>query len=105
MLAAAAWFVPDRSARLVGLDPDGPAQRYLLRVFAGRAAALGVGVLASSGSARRRWQQLGLLVDVSDTLAGLDPRLTARARALSLITTATYTLVGAAALARPGPPD
>lgn len=104
VLAVAGWLAPDRSARLVGLDPHALDQRYLLRIFAGRAAALGLGTLTTKGTTRRRWQQLGLLVDLSDTAAGIDRRLSNRARTLSLLLTGSYAIIGIAALARSNKP-
>jgi hypothetical protein len=48
-----------------------PELDYMTRVFGIRAVALGLGWLTSDGAARRRWQRLAFMCDVSDTLAGI----------------------------------
>lgn len=98
LLAASAWLAPKTSARLVGFTPESTHDDYLMRVFAGRAAALGLGTLASHGSQQRRWQRLGLLVDLSDTAAALFKGMPPRARALCLLLTAGYSIAGITAL-------
>ena len=81
-----------------------PELDYMTRVFGIRAVALGLGYLTSDGAARRRWQRLALMCDVSDTLAGLGHlRRRDLPLASALATTALtggYALVGAAKATR-----
>lgn len=98
LLAASAWLAPKTSGRLVGFESESPRDHYLMRVFAGRAAALGVGTLASKGGQQRLWQQLGLFVDLSDTAAALFRGMPARARALCLLLSVGYSIAGITAL-------
>lgn len=98
LLAVSAWVAPQRCARLIGLEPDGPRENYMMRVFAGRAAALGLGTLASRGRQQQLWRRLGLLVDLSDTTAALSRGMSARARALCLLLTAGYAAAGITAM-------
>jgi hypothetical protein len=85
-------------------DAMTPELDYMSRVFGARAFALGTGYLASSGEARRLWQRLAFVCDVSDTLAGLGQLRSGdvpRRSALALtIMTGAYMLVGALAIAR-----
>ena len=98
LLAVSAWVAPQRSARLVGLAADGPRENYLMRVFAGRAAALGLGTLTSRRRRQRQWQRLGLLVDLSDTAAAFSRGMSTRARVLGLLVTGGYAAAGISAL-------
>lgn len=104
-LGALGRFAPVSSARMFGLRTEvSPELDYMTRVFGARAFALGTGYLTSSGDARRRWQRLAFVCDVSDTLAGAAalrrggvPRATAAG--LTAMTGA-YAVVGAVRIAR-----
>lgn len=67
-----ALAAPRANTRLAGLgrEPSGQVV-YLIRVFGSRALALGLGYLLSDPRARSRLRWLSLLVDASDTVAGL----------------------------------
>ncbi|MEU5880210.1 hypothetical protein [Spirillospora sp. NPDC047279] len=69
---ALALALPGLNVKLAGMgDRDTPELRYLIRIFGSRAVALGLGYLLSDPEARRRWRKLCLLVDASDTAAGI----------------------------------
>jgi hypothetical protein len=72
VLGAFAWFAPRTMNRVFGVPraDDSPALIYMNRVFGVRAVSLGVGYLASSGSARELWHRLWLLCDSADTAMG-----------------------------------
>jgi hypothetical protein len=81
-----------------------PGLDYMMRIFGIRAVALGTGYLTTEGEARRRWQRLAFMCDVSDTLAGLGHL---RRRDLPLpaalgltVLTGTYAAIGAAKIRR-----
>jgi hypothetical protein len=80
-----------------------PELDYMNRVFGARAFALGTGYLLSSADARRLWQRLALVCDISDTVAGaghLRRRDIPRASAVAaLALTGSYMLVGIARVA------
>jgi hypothetical protein len=61
---------PRTSMRAVGL-PGAPEAAHWSRVFGIRDAALGLGLLASRGDARRLWWRLGMLCDLGDAAAGV----------------------------------
>jgi hypothetical protein len=72
LFGAAFAIAPRTSMRLVGLDPAGnPQAVHWARIFGIRDAALGLGLLASRGDARRAWWQLGMLCDAGDAVAGV----------------------------------
>ena len=87
---AASRVTPGRTARFFGAAGErSPELDYVVRVCGIRAMALGFGYLSTTGDARRRWQQLALLCDISDTVAGIGdlvrgkvPRSTALGAAL-----------------------
>lgn len=96
-----ALLAPRLNARLAG-GPDRvtPEVIYLIRVFGSRALALGLGYLLSDRRARERWQRLCLIVDVSDTVAGLSHLVRGDVRrgsaaALTAVT-GTYAALGVA---------
>jgi len=71
-LGAAALVSPARSARLFGFERAvGPELSYMARIFGIRAITLGCGYLGSDGDARRRWQRLAFMCDISDTVTGI----------------------------------
>jgi hypothetical protein len=69
---AASRVTPSGTARFFGSGGErSPELDYVVRVCGIRAMALGLGYLSTTGDARRRWQQLALLCDISDTVAGI----------------------------------
>ena len=69
---AASRVTPSGTARFFGAAAErSPELDYVVRVCGIRAMALGLGYLSTTGDARRRWQQLALLCDISDTVAGI----------------------------------
>jgi hypothetical protein len=69
---AASRVTPSGTARFFGgAGERSPELDYVVRVCGIRAMALGLGYLSTTGDARRRWQQLALLCDISDTAAGI----------------------------------
>lgn len=104
-LGAPSRLAPRGMARAFGAGHAANAELdYMTRVFGIRAIALGIGWLSSDGSARRRWQRLAFLCDVSDTFAGIGHlRRRDLPRGAALATTALtggYALVGALRVAR-----
>ncbi|HEU4701492.1 MAG TPA: nuclear transport factor 2 family protein [Conexibacter sp.] len=98
-LGAPGRLAPRAMARAFGAGrAASPELDYMTRVFGVRAIALGLGWLSSDGAARRRWQRLAFMCDVSDTLAGIGHlRRRDLPRGSALATTAltgAYALVG-----------
>lgn len=98
-------LAPRRTAQAFGAgDAASPELDYMTRVFGARAFALGTGYLASDGEARRLWQRLAFVCDVSDTLAGIADIRRGEVRRSSAVAatalTGGYMLVGAARVAR-----
>ena len=92
IIGGSSWLAPRTAGRVFGLDVDAnPQAPYLGRLFGVRDAVLGVGLVATSGDARRLWWRVGIACDVADLAAGL---LAGRARELPRASTA---LVSAAA--------
>jgi len=104
-LGAPSRLAPRATARAFGAArASSPQLDYMTRVFGIRAIALGLGWLSSEGAARRRWQRLAFMCDVSDTVAGighLRRRDLPRPQALATTAlTAGYALVGGLRVAR-----
>lgn len=104
-LGAPSRLAPRATARAFGAGrAANPELDYMTRVFGIRAVALGLGWLTSEGAARRRWQRLAFMCDVSDTVAGIGHlRRRDLPRPQALATTALtggYALVGALRVAR-----
>lgn len=96
----AAYLAPRANADVVGAgDRATPEVVYLTRVFGSRAIALGVGYLLSEPEGRVRWQRLGLMVDIADTVAGLlqlrHEDVPKRAAVALVTATAAYAAAGA----------
>src|SRR4051795_9402569 len=71
-IGAAAFAAPRLTGRAFGLDAAGnPQSPYLARLFGARDAALGIGLLTSSGAARRQWVMIAAGCDAADALAGI----------------------------------
>lgn len=98
LLGLPAWAAPRTSARIYGFDHRQVDVRYLTAVYGIRACALALGTLTADPAARRTWQRLGLLVDISDTLSGMRTHLPVRTRLVSLLITGGYAAVGARSL-------
>ena len=104
-LGLLARALPGRTVQLFGAGAAAsPELDYMTRIFGARAFALGSGYLLSDGDARRLWQRLAFVCDVSDTLAGIgDLRRgeVARSSALAAVAlTGSYMLVGGTRVAR-----
>ncbi|MFC8527228.1 hypothetical protein [Nocardia sp. NPDC057227] len=70
LLGAASLGAPHALNRAFGARST-PESLYLMRVYGIRALAMGFGYLTAGPQERARWLRLGLLIDVSDTVAGL----------------------------------
>ncbi|HET6507851.1 MAG TPA: DUF4267 domain-containing protein [Baekduia sp.] len=71
-IGGSAFFTPRLAGRVFGLDIEAnPQAPYLARLFGVRDAALGAGILATEGEARRQWLAIGVACDAADALAGL----------------------------------
>lgn len=72
VIGVSSWLTPRVAGRLFGLDAKAnPQSPYLARLFGVRDIALGLGVLASEGDARRRMLVAGMACDGADALAGV----------------------------------
>jgi len=65
----AALAAPNLLAKICRV-PASPELTYMTRIFGVRAVALGLGYLTSPASEFFRWQQLALMVDITDTVHG-----------------------------------
>lgn len=95
---------PLPSLRPFGIDDGTPELAYMTRVFGIRAIALGTGYLLSDGDARRLWQRLAFVCDISDTIAGVGhlrrADLPARSAWALTALTGVYALIGGARVLR-----
>ena len=72
LIGGGAFVLPVPALRLGGLRPRrNPQAAYMLQLFAVRDAMLGVGLVASSGAARRTWWKAGIACDLADAAAAL----------------------------------
>src|SRR5262249_18570375 len=72
IFGSASWFMPVFTQKLLGLDPEAnPEAAYVGRLFGVRDAALGVGLLTTTGDARRLWWKIGIACDLADAAAGV----------------------------------
>ncbi len=72
LLLGVAWVAPVTALRLLGMNPDQNREAaYVGRLFAVRDAALGLGLVFSTGDSRKVWWRLGIGCDLADALAGL----------------------------------
>lgn len=67
----ASWLAPAPTLKAAGLDARNGELVYLGRLFGGRDAILGLGLMSTTGDARRLWWKLGICCDVNDLLAGV----------------------------------
>ncbi len=105
ILGASAFVSPRSQTRMNGA-PDSvltTEMKYMIRIFGARALALGIGYLGSDEPNRRRWQLIGLMVDMLDNVnAVIELRKLERGdqrirTLLSLVAvTGPYALLGAA---------
>jgi|1186.fasta_scaffold241667_2 hypothetical protein len=71
-LGPASWLMPKFTILAIGGDPhSNPQAAYWARLFGIRDIALGVGLLSTSGDARRLWWRLGMMCDLGDAISGL----------------------------------
>lgn len=102
-LAVASLTVPRQFAKALGVTPS-PELTYMTRIYGGRALAMGVGYLTGGTAERRKWRQLSLFVDSSDTVAGAvriaRRDLPLRAGVVMTILTGSYAAIGAYKIAR-----
>jgi hypothetical protein len=70
ILGTASLTAPRQFARIIGVR-DSPELTYLTRIYGARALAMGLGWLTGDPAERARWTRLGLMIDASDSLAGL----------------------------------
>ena len=71
-VGGSAFATPRLAGSAFGLDAEAnPQAPYLARLFGVRDAALGIGILTSTGDARRQWLMIGVGCDAADALAGL----------------------------------
>src|SRR5438477_7314547 len=69
---AASWLMPVRTLKLLGMDPGANREAaYVARLFGVRDAALGLGLVCTSGEARRLWWKIGIGCDLADVAAGI----------------------------------
>ena len=104
IVGGSSWLAPDLAGKAFGLDSDAnPQSSYVGRLFARRDAALGVGLVATEGDARRLWWQIGIACDVADAAAGViarkQGRLPGPAAVMVTATALAAAGLGAAALA------
>ena len=71
-IGVSSWVAPKLAGGAFGLDAEAnPQSPYLARLFGVRDAALGVGLLTTTGEARKQWVQIGIACDVADAIAGV----------------------------------
>jgi hypothetical protein len=88
-IGVGSWAAPGLAGGLFGLDvAANPQSPYLARLFGVRDLALGVGVAATQGEARKLWLKIGIACDLADAAAGV---LAGRGKYLDPIPTALVT--------------
>jgi hypothetical protein len=70
-IGGGAYAFPKLTGVIFGFDTSNQETTYMARLFGVRDVVLGVGVLASSGEARKFWWRLGILADAADAGAGV----------------------------------
>lgn len=90
------WLTPGIGARVLGIDPKAqPAAVFLVRLFAARDLAMGVGQAAAQEGEAKRWLALGAAVDALDGAAAL---LAVRRRQIPVFNGVAIALTAAAAV-------
>jgi hypothetical protein len=107
-LGALSLASPGAAARSFGMESViTPELAYMARIFGIRAIALGLGYLLSEGEARRLWQRLAFVCDISDTATGAAHvrrgDLPGRTATALTALTGTYAAFGAARIAADAP--
>jgi len=67
-----AWFAPDLTIKVFGLEPAPGSNRFVGRLFGAREMALAVTLLAAPPSALAHVAKVGAVVDTVDAVAGFD---------------------------------
>lgn len=71
-IGTGAWIAPRLAGRLFGAGPSAsPQLPYVVRLFAVRDVALGLGLGLSGADSRRLWLQAGIACDLADAVAGV----------------------------------
>jgi hypothetical protein len=71
-IGGGAWAAPGLAGKAFGLDVEAnPQAPYFARLFGVRDAALGYGLLFTTGETQRQWTRIGIACDVADVAAGL----------------------------------
>ncbi len=86
---------PRTLGRWYGLSTNGDSADVALRYACIRALGLGVGQLTASGTTRREWDRIALLIDVLDTLMLLEAALRGRIPKRSALVMLSGTVSGA----------
>lgn len=73
MVGLGAWFAPDLTVRLFGIDPA-RSDRFVGRLFAARELALAGTLLAAPSPALPAVAAVGAAVDAADAISGFDER-------------------------------
>ena len=73
LIGLGAWFAPDLTVRLFGMDPA-RSDRFVGRLFGAREMALAGALLAAPPSAVAPVAAVGAAVDTIDAVAGFDER-------------------------------
>lgn len=98
LVGLGAWFAPDHTVRLFGMDPD-HSDRFVGRLFAARELALAATLLAAPRPALAHVATIGAAVDLTDAIAGFDERrrgnLSTRATILGPVGALGFAALGA----------
>lgn len=74
MIGIGAWFAPDLTVRIFGMDPA-YSDRFVGRLFGARELALAATLLAAPPPALATVASVGAAVDAADAVSGFDERL------------------------------
>lgn len=96
---AAGALAPRALATLYGAPDPTPEHIYTVRLWAGATAAIGAVGLMQDGVDDRRFLQLGLALNLFDTLIGLTSQGSSRTRVLTTGTAIAFAAAAAAGLA------
>ena len=73
LVGLGAWFAPDVTVRLFGMDPA-RSDRFVGRLFGAREIALAGSLLATPGAALGPVASIGAAIDLADAVSGFDER-------------------------------